>query len=141
MLIEVTAMKRPDLLILVAIWEFISAFLAVLGLFAISIFAFPAVLGVLGKPVAGGVVGLGFAGLILLAGGGLGVAAGIGVLAGRDWGRVLALIHAVLSLFYIPIGTAAGVLVLVYLTRPEVTAYFRGPQDAGNASPGDSPGT
>ena len=38
-------MKKPDLLILIAIWEFISAFVVLIGIAAISVFAFPAVLG------------------------------------------------------------------------------------------------
>ena len=36
-------MKRPDLLILIAVWEFLGAFLAFIGIIAIAVFAFPGV--------------------------------------------------------------------------------------------------
>ena len=51
---------------------------------------------------------------------------GIGLLQGREWGRIMTIVHAALSLFWIPIGTVIGALVLVYLTRPEVRDYFAG---------------
>jgi hypothetical protein len=38
-------MKKPDLLVLIAIWEFISAFVAFIGIVAIAVFAIPFVLG------------------------------------------------------------------------------------------------
>ena len=33
--------KRPDLLLLIAIWQFLNAFLCLIGMAAIAIFAFP----------------------------------------------------------------------------------------------------
>ena len=119
-------MKRPDLLILVAIWEFVIAFLALVGVAFVGAVAFPAMVNELwGEALVGGIVALGFGVLLLLAIVGLGVAAGVGLLTGREWGRILGIIHAVLGLFNVPVGTVAGVLVLVYLTRPEIAAYFR----------------
>ena len=38
-------MKRPDLLLLVAIWQFLAVFLYLIAIAAISIFAFPGALG------------------------------------------------------------------------------------------------
>ena len=38
-------MKKPDLLVLIAIWEFITAFISFIGIAAIAVFAIPAVLG------------------------------------------------------------------------------------------------
>ena len=34
------------------------------------------------------------------------------------------MIHAVLSLFAIPCGTIIGILVLIYLMKPETREYF-----------------
>ena len=129
-------MKRPDLLILVAIWEFVSAFLALVAVAFVGAVAFPVLVGELwGDALIVGVVALGFLLLLLLATVGLGVAAGIGILNGKEWGRILGIIHSVAGLFNVPVGTVAGVLVLVYLTRPEVASYFRGAPPEG-ASPG-----
>jgi len=63
--------KRPDLLLLVAIWASFSAFLYLIGIAGIATFVFPAP-----------------------------------------------------SLFWIPVGTVLGVVVLFYLTKPEVREYF-----------------
>ena len=54
---------------------------------------------------------------------------GIGLLQGKEWARILAIIHAVLNVLNVPIGTVIGVLVLVYLTRPEIAAYFKQPAE------------
>ena len=51
---------------------------------------------------------------------------GIGLLQGKDWGRILSIVHAALSLFWIPIGTVIGILVIIYLTKQEVREYFGG---------------
>ena len=53
------------------------------------------------------------------------LAGGIGILQGKEWGRVLSIVHAALSLLWFPIGTVIGVLILVYLTKPEVKEYFQ----------------
>ena len=114
-------MKRPDLLILIAIWRFIAASLLAIGVIAISVFAFP---GAVEDADIGGLFGLSIAIIVLLALIGLSVAAGIGLIKGKSWGRTLALVNAVLDLFNIPIGTVIGVLTLIYLLRPEVKEYF-----------------
>jgi hypothetical protein len=131
-------MKKPDLLILIAIWEFISAFVVFIGIVAIAVFAFPAVLGVwsdwgyndgmmlndsgMGRP--GAIFGLSVAILILLCYLALAIASGIGLLTGKEWGRITAIVHSALSLFSIPIGTVIGVLAIIYLTKQEVKDYF-----------------
>ncbi len=50
--------------------------------------------------------------------------AGYGLLKGRQWGRVLGIIVAVLDLFNIPVGTAVGIYALWVLTDERATAYF-----------------
>ncbi len=52
----------------------------------------------------------------------------IAFLTGRNWGRILMMIGAVLELFAIPIGTIIGIIILYYLTRPRVVAYFKQPR-------------
>ncbi len=118
-------MKRPDLLILIVIWQFVSAFMAGVGIIAIAVFVLPAVFDVAwGNLAIGSTVFIGFGLLVLLGYVGLAVAAGVGVLLGKEWGRILAIVHAALSAMNLPVGTVIGVLSLVYLTKPEVKAYF-----------------
>ncbi len=52
----------------------------------------------------------------------------IAFMTGRNWGRILMMIGAVLELFNIPIGTIIGIIILWYLTRPGVVAYFKQPR-------------
>ena len=119
-------MKRPDLLILIIIWEFISAFFAFIGLSAIGVFAFPHVIDeALDPALLGAVFGLSIAVLILLCYIGSAIAAGIGLLKGKEWGRILGISHAALSLFAFPIGTVIGILSIIYLMTPEVSAYTK----------------
>jgi len=49
-------------------------------------------------------------------------------LSGRNWGRILMMIGAVLELLDFPIGTILGIVILWYLTRPRVKAYFKQPK-------------
>lgn len=118
-------MKRPDLLLLVAIWAFFSAFLYLISIVAIAAFSFPEALGFAYGPAnAGSIIGQSFGILVLLCCASLSLAAGVGILKAKSGGRIMGIVVAVLSLFWIPIGTVLGVLVLIYLMRPEVRAYF-----------------
>ncbi|MGC9209595.1 MAG: zinc ribbon domain-containing protein [Nitrososphaeria archaeon] len=54
--------------------------------------------------------------------------AAIAFISGREWGRIFMMIAAVIELFNFPIGTIIGIIVLWYLTRPRVKAYFRQPK-------------
>ena len=118
-------MKRPDLLLLVAIWQFFSAFLYLIGIVAIAVFAFPEALGFRYGPAnVGSIFGLSIAIFVLLCCVGLSLAGGIGILKAKSWGRIISIVVAVLSLFWIPVGTVLGVLVLIYLTKSEVREYF-----------------
>ena len=119
-------MKRPDLLILIAIWMFLSVLFNLIGIAAILIFAFPGISFYAGPGDPGTIFGLSIAILLLLGGSGIAMAGAIGLLQGKGWGRILSIVHAVLSLFWIPVGTVIGALVLVYLFKPEVREYFEG---------------
>lgn len=54
-----------------------------------------------------------------------GIVAGAGVLARRSWGRVLAILVAVLSLLNFPIGTIIGIYVIWVLLQEAATTYFK----------------
>ena len=119
-------MKRPDLLLLIAIWEFITAFGALIGISAIAVFVFPdAIEHTLGSAIPGAIFGLSIGILVLLCYVGFAIAGGIGILQGKEWGRVLSIAHAALSLFWFPVGTVIGILSIVYLTRLVVTDYIK----------------
>ena len=113
-------MKRPDLLILVAIWEFLTAAGSIIGIVAIALFAFPYTWD------AGGVFGLTIAEITLGCYLGLALAGGIGILIGKEWARILTIVHSILSLFFFPFGTVIGILIIIYLTKPEIREYFTG---------------
>ena len=129
-------MRRPELVILIAIWEFLSAFgvLTVIGFVSWAyFFTTPMIWGnwtwdgmMWDVPQIGGIMFflLGMVLLVMAAFLALAVMAGIGLLKGREWGRILSIVHAGLSLFWFPVGTVIGILVLIYLIRPEVREYF-----------------
>ena len=121
-------MRRPDLIILIAVWEFLGAFLAFIGIIAIFVFDFPEVSSLNGKGSVGGIFGLSIAVLFLLFCLSIAIAGGIGLLGGKEWGRILSLVHAALSLLSIPFGTIIGILIIVYLIKPEIRDYFESAQ-------------
>jgi len=124
-------MKKPDLLILIAIWEFLAGFLALSAIIAVVLFVFPFSIGYWDYTYEwsididiGVVVVLGLVAIIIMAYVALSVLAGIGLLMGKEWGRIASIVHSALSLFSIPIGTIIGILSIIYLTKPEVKDYF-----------------
>lgn len=57
----------------------------------------------------------------------LGLVGGVGLLRGTRWGRIIGLIHSWIVIFIFPIvGTAIGVLVLLYLYGQNGRSYFQG---------------
>jgi len=117
--------KKPDLLIAIAIWRFITASFLAIGIIAIAVFAFPEAVD---NSDTGALFGLSIAIIALLVLISLSVAAGIGLIKGKSWGWTLAIVNAVLDLFSIPFGTIIGVLSLIYLLRKEVREYFAAAQ-------------
>ncbi len=125
-------MKRPDLLILIAIWRFLTAFFTISVMIAAAATQFPELveLAIASENYAQGLI---FAllfifiiiTLVMLALGSLSFAVGIWLIKGKTRGLVLAIVFAVLDLIWIPIGTIIGVLSLMYLLRPEVKEHFR----------------
>jgi hypothetical protein len=139
-------MKKPDLLILIAIWEFLTAFFALIGISAITMFAFPAVLGYWGNwgfdgnhhnamiwnygdiARTGVIFGLSIATFVLVCFCAIALISAVGLLKGKEWGRNTAIVHGAVSLICFPVGTAAGGLSIMYLIKQEVKQYFMPPK-------------
>lgn len=124
-------MRRPDLLILVAIWEFIAAFLAFLLLAGMLFFSFFVAVNRtsagpgFNQPPATFFLGLSILFIIfLILYIVISIAGGIGLLRGREWARITSIVQAAMSLLGFPVFTVIGVLAIIYLTRPEVRSYF-----------------
>jgi hypothetical protein len=49
---------------------------------------------------------------------------GLGLLARREWARILVLVMAFLALLNVPFGTALGVYTMVVLFNPEAVSLF-----------------
>lgn len=49
---------------------------------------------------------------------------GIGLLKGKGWARILAIIFAIIGLANVPIGTIISIIILIYLFKADVKAYF-----------------
>jgi hypothetical protein len=110
-----------DLLSIIAIWELITAFGALIGISAVAVLICPEVIDLFTGPALPGVIfGLSVAILVLLCYIGLAIAGGIGLIRGKDWGWILSIVHAILTLFFFPIGTVIGILTIIFLIRPEV---------------------
>ena len=119
-------MKKPDLLVLVIVWQFLSAFLALTGLIAVAIVAFPdATASMLGSALPGFIFGVSIVVLILLSYIIVSIIAAVGIMKNRDWGRIMGIVQAALSIFGPPVGTIVGILILVYLLRPDIEGYFK----------------
>jgi hypothetical protein len=111
-------MKRNDILILIAVWEMITAVGALIGIIAIAVFAFPDTNDV------GGYFGLSIATLVLISYFCLAMAAGIGLIMRKQWGRILSIIYGAISLLSIPFGTIIGALILFYMFKSQTKEYF-----------------
>ncbi len=122
-------MKRPDEIILIAVWNFFSVLMALIGMVAVVIFAYPVIKELSGISRAGGLFGLGVAMLMLACYTVLAILGGVGILNGKEWGRILCIIQAALSLFAFPFGTLIGIFIIIYLGKPEVKEFFGHPAE------------
>ncbi len=118
-------MKKPDMLVLITVWNFLSAGLMTIGFAAVLIFAMPFIKELDGIAYTGAMFGV-VVGLILL--GAfiiLSFIAGLGLAGEKEWGRVTAVAQAALCLISVPIGTVIGLLIITYLGKPEVRDYYQ----------------
>ncbi len=49
---------------------------------------------------------------------------GFGLLKGAGWARIVAIILAIIGLLNVPIGTIISIIILWYLFKPEIKAFF-----------------
>lgn len=120
-------MRRPGLVTAMAILDLVG------GGFALLCAAFFVMAGLAGGKGTGEdiAVMVGLSGLSVLVGG-LHVAAGVGLLRMKGWGRTLQIVVASLSI--LTCGIIIGVLMLVYLLKPGIKVLFSG-KTAGELTP------
>ena len=117
-------MKRPDMIVLIATWQFLSAIVPVIGVTAIFLFAMPFINDLTDIAYTGAMFGIVISIILLGAFAVISIAGGVGILTGKEWGRMMSIVQAALCLIGIPIGTIIGVLIINYLGKPEVKEYF-----------------
>ncbi len=119
--------KRPwSLTLLGILWLLVGALMTVVG--AGLIFAVPP-----GEDAASMKVGL-----VLVAGvGALLFLAGLGLLRLKAWGRLLGILFGVLALVGFPLGTALGIVIIVYLVSPGIRLLY-GPKAVEDMDAGES---
>jgi len=61
-----------------------------------------------------------------------GLAAGIGLLMHKNWGRILSIVIAILELFIFPIGTLIGIYAIFVMAQDSAMEYFGAPAAAEN---------
>jgi hypothetical protein len=60
---------------------------------------------------------------------------GLGLLAGKEWARILVLVLAFLALPNVPFGTALGIYTMIVLFNPETVRLFQGRAPAAPGPP------
>ena len=116
---------RPDGVVLISVWFFVNAFIGLVGIAAIAIFALPAVItDTAGSDRYFAIAGVSFALFLLVVFALLDIAAAIGLLRLRQWARWLAIVLAALGLLMFPIGTIVGILIIWYLLQDEAKHAF-----------------
>lgn len=121
---KVVQRKRPDLVTVIAIWQFAMAGLLLLGLIALGVGLLAVLMTAYGSDLVVGSVVLAIAIVIVLALVIVNVATGWGLLALKNWARWLTIILGVFSLSNFPLGTVIGGLKIWYLMTPEAKAAF-----------------
>jgi hypothetical protein len=118
-------MRRPEGVTIIAMWYFLSASVCVLGLGGLAI-------GLLGlwsghnfKGIIIGTMGMLLAVLAVSALAIAYVLTGWGLWRLKAWARGASIVLAILQLIVLPVGTIAGIAILVYLSRnPEAKVAF-----------------
>jgi hypothetical protein len=122
------ASSSLDGIMLLAIYHFVLAGLFLLGTVGVSLpAAITAIVGIVDDP--GALIAtaiLGVIAVVLMFFTAFFLALGYGLLKRRQWARIASMVVAVLSLFFIPIGTIIGGFTIWYLIQPEVVSQFEG---------------
>ena len=117
---------RPDKVTLIAVWFGINAAIS-LFLVAVLLFVLPGLVppDTADDPDRGPlVIARGFGYLLFGGFGVLDIAAVVGLLRLREWGRWLAIVLAILGLIFIPVHTIVGALIIWYLLSDEAKHAF-----------------
>jgi hypothetical protein len=109
--------KRSEYVTLIAVHRFLVAGLGLIGAIAIAVFGMlPVILTVQEPmPLTVSLAALAFGALLCVALAIASLVVGVGLLRLRSWARWAEIVLAVLGLASFPIGTAIGILVLLYL--------------------------
>ncbi len=110
---------RPDKVTLIAVWFSINAAISLFLFAPLCFFFLPARIS--GELVSAAALVVGFLSVVF---GVLDVAAVVGLLRLREWGRWLGIVLAVLGLFFIPVHTIVGALIIRYLLSDEAKHAF-----------------
>ncbi|NLS77608.1 MAG: hypothetical protein GXY76_10155 [Chloroflexi bacterium] len=116
--------KRPDMVTVIGIYQFVSAALFLLGALAVGIGLVAVVLSAVGEDliIGSSILGVIIAVLVVIAI--VHVVVGWGLLAQKNWARWTAVVLAALGLFNVPVGTVIGGLIIWYLLTPEAKEAF-----------------
>lgn len=116
--------KRPDMVMIIALYQFVAAAFLLLAVLGLGIGLVAVVFSVPGAEMAIPATILVFALFVVLVLLGVNVAAGWGLLAMKEWARWLTIVLSVFALPNFPIGTATGVIRIWYLLTPEAEQAF-----------------
>ncbi len=121
--------ERPRGLNFLMMWHCVTALLALAGMIGAFWFVFPKL-----EPLEGLEYGLGLMVFVMVVWWlvlkvFLSTISTLGILLAKEWGRQIGIIHAALTLLFVPIGILVGTVVIVYLARPKIREYFK-PQPA-----------
>ncbi|BAQ34928.1 hypothetical protein ABFB50_00055 [Dehalococcoides sp. THU3] len=117
-------MKRPEGILVLAIWQFCAAFFSLADVVIITLFFMPAIAGLYDYAREGAAWGLSILSFFTVTYLLISLIGGIGLLKGRKYGRVFSLYQAAFSLLIFPLGTAAGIAGLIYLNQPNIKQYL-----------------
>jgi hypothetical protein len=118
-------MKRPDGVVLIALWYFLIGTVLTLGALTILVLPMAALwFERTGMDRMVGMWGLGIGFMFTASGAVLSFLTGWGLLRLKEWARWLAMGLALFKLLLFPLGTVAGVLILAYLLQAGVKAVF-----------------
>jgi hypothetical protein len=133
---------RSDGVTIIAIYQFIVAFLSLLGI--CGLLSIPMIVAAStsaaqaeGGPIATAIVSTAMvvaSGWLFLVGLANAII-GWGLWKQREWGRIGALVLAALRLFNIPLGTVIGALIIWYLLREDVRREFQPQPEHPPSSP------
>ena len=117
--------KRPDEVLIIAIYHFIEAAMLLFGLLAIGLAGFAILYAATNEPsiiIPLGFLTVGAMFLVLLAV--VNVVVGWGLLRMQNWARWAAIVLSVFRLPNFPIGTVIGGLIIYYLVQDKARVQF-----------------